>query len=68
MRVRIIHEPKGTVDGMSLRYYREGEAYEVSTRLAEYLVADGYAAIEMRRRQRSNRIRSNERRHSPARG
>ena len=64
MKVRIIREPKGTVDGMSLHYYHEGGAYDVSTRLAEYLVADGCAAIEMRQRQRSHRIRSTDRRRS----
>lgn len=64
MKVRITHEPRGTVDGMSLHYYHEGEVYDVSTRLAEYLVADGCAVIEMRERQRSNRIRSYDRRRS----
>ena len=66
MKVRITHEPRGTVDGMSLRYYHEGAVYDVSTRLAEYLVADGCAVIEMRERQRSNRIRSYDRRRSRA--
>jgi hypothetical protein len=62
MRVRITREPKGAVDGMSLRYYHAGEAYDVPTLLAEYLVAEGFASIEMRQRQRSNRPRSNDRR------
>ncbi|RPI50133.1 MAG: hypothetical protein EHM55_22140 [Acidobacteria bacterium] len=66
--MRITHEPKGIVDGMSLHYYREGEVYDVSARLAEYLVADGCAAIEMRQRQRSTRIRSNDRRRSRTKG
>lgn len=66
MKVRITHEPRGVVDGMSLHYYHEGGVYDVSPRLAEYLVADGCAVIEMRERQRSNRIRSNDRRRRRA--
>jgi hypothetical protein len=64
MKVRIVREPKGSVDGMSLHYYHAGEAYEVPTQLAEYLVAEGFASIEMRQRQRSSRPRSNDRRQS----
>lgn len=56
--------PRGTVDGMSLHYYHAGEAYDVSPELAEYLVADGSAFIEMRQRQRSSRPRAHERRRS----
>jgi hypothetical protein len=67
MRVRITREPAGVVDGMALRYYHAGEAYEVPSVLAEYLVAEGYAAIEMRYRQRSSRPRKNERRQSQSR-
>jgi hypothetical protein len=66
MRVRITRAPRGVVDGISLHYYHLGEAYDVSSQLAEYLVAAGYASIEMRQRQRSSRPRSRERRR-PAR-
>jgi hypothetical protein len=62
MRVRIIRESRGRVDGMSLRYYHAGEAYDVSASLAEYLVAEGIASIEMRQHQRSSRHRSTDRR------
>jgi hypothetical protein len=67
MRVRITREPKGTVDGMSLHYYHAGEAYDMETQLAEYLVAAGFASIEMRQRQRSYRSRSADRRQPRAR-
>ena len=50
------------MDGMSLRYYHAGEAYDVSASLAEYLVAEGIASIEMRQHQRSSRHRSTDRR------
>jgi hypothetical protein len=68
MKVRITREAKGTVDGMSLHYYHAGEAYELPTQLAEYLVASGFASIEMRQRQRSHRPRSHDRRRSSTRG
>ena len=58
----MIREPRGRVDGMSLRYYHAGEAYDVPALLAEYLVAEGFASIEMRQHQRSSRHRSVERR------
>ena len=67
MKVRITREPTGVVDGMALRYYHVGEAYDIPAVLAEYLVAEGYAAIEMRQRQRSSRPRKHERRRSQSR-
>ena len=50
MRVRITRQPRGVVDGMSLHYYHAGEAYDLAPELAEYLVAEGFASIEMRQR------------------
>ena len=47
---------------MSLHSFRAGAIYDVSTQLAEYLVAEGFAAVEMRQKQRSNRPRAHERR------
>jgi hypothetical protein len=67
MRVRITRAPRGAVDGMSLHYYHAGEAYDVTPQLAEYLVAEGFASIEMRLRERSSRRRSRDRRRSPLR-
>jgi hypothetical protein len=49
---------------MSLHYYHAGEAYDVSPQLAEYLVAEGFASIEMRQRQRSSRSRTQDRRRA----
>jgi hypothetical protein len=66
MKVRIIREPTGVVDGMSLHYYHAGEAYEMPSVLGEYLVAAGYALIEMRQHQRSSRPRKNDRRRARA--
>ena len=50
MRVRITRQPIGIVQGMSLNYYRPGEVYELPTSLAEYLVMEDYAIVEMRDR------------------
>jgi hypothetical protein len=62
MRVRILRELHGVVDGMSLHYYHAGCVYDLAPQLAEYLVAEGFARVEMRRSQRSSRPRHHERR------
>ena len=62
MRVRITRPSRGVVDGMSLHYYHPGVAYDVAPELAEYLVVEGLASIEMRMRQRSSRSRRHDRR------
>ena len=67
MKLRITRTPTGVVDGMSLHYYRAGAAYEIPSGLAEYLIAAGYASVEMRYSQRSARPRKNDRRRSPSR-
>lgn len=54
MRVRITRQPVGTVQGMSLNYYRPGEVYDLPQSLAEYLVMERYAIIEMRHPEREN--------------
>ena len=63
--VRILKRATGQVDGISLTHYLPGRVYEVPPLLADYLVAQGYAIFEMRRRQRSRRLRPNERRRPP---
>ena len=54
MRVRITRQPIGMVQGMSLNYYRPGEVYELPPSLAEYLVMEKYAIIEMRNREKAH--------------
>jgi hypothetical protein len=49
---------------MSLHYYYAGVAYDLAPELAEYLVAEGFASIEMRQRERSSRPRVHDRRRS----
>jgi len=66
MRVRITRQPMGMVQGMSLNYYRVGEVYELPPSLAEYLVMEKYAIIEMRNRERKPPISfTEERRRQP---
>jgi hypothetical protein len=48
MKVRITRRPQGTVQGVSLLYYRPGEVYDLPPTLAEYLVMEDYAILEMR--------------------
>jgi hypothetical protein len=60
--VRITRKPRGRVNGIELNHFREGATYELDASLAEYLVVQGYADIEMRRGERSRRTRANERR------
>ena len=52
MKVRIVREPAGSVDGVTLRNYRVGETYDIPAALAQYFVAQGFAVVEMRRRDR----------------
>lgn len=53
VRVRIVRQPKGTVSGIALEQYRVGEVYEVTATLGTYLVAEGWAVVEMRKRPRA---------------
>ena len=52
MRVRITRQPVGVIHGISLNYYRPGEVYDLPQSLAEFLVMEEYAMIEMRDRER----------------
>jgi hypothetical protein len=52
MRVKIIRQPYGTVSGVSLNAYRAGEVYDIPAMLAEYLMMEHYAILEMRDRDR----------------
>ena len=62
--VRIVSQPSGTVDGINLKHYHPGGTYDMATPLAEFLVLTGYARVEMRREQRSHRIRLTDRRRA----
>ena len=52
MKVRITRQPLGVIQGVSLKYYRQGEVYDLPPPLAEYLVMEKCAIFEMRDRER----------------
>jgi len=64
MRVKITRQPIGMVQGMSLNYYRPGEVYDLPPSLAEYLVMEKHAIVEMRDREKQQGPVAEERRRS----
>ena len=62
MKVRILRQVIGNVGGVSLRHYRVGQVYDVPPNLANYMVAQGLAAFEMRSQQTFPRPPEQERR------
>jgi hypothetical protein len=51
MKVKILRQTLGHVNGVSLRHYRTNGIYEVPPSIANYLVAQGVALFEMRNRE-----------------
>lgn len=49
MQVRMVKQPSGFMDGVSLKSYRVGRCYDLPATLAGYLVVEGFAVIEMRK-------------------
>ena len=54
LRIRITALPhdRELVEGFDLRRFENGQAYEVSARLGEFLIVMGFAQVEMRRFER----------------
>jgi hypothetical protein len=48
VKIRIIRQPGGIVDGSFLDAYRVGQVYDVPMSIGTYLVAEGYAIVELR--------------------
>ena len=49
VRIRIVKQPPPVVvEGVSLRHYHLAGVYDATPLLANYLVAEGYAVIELR--------------------
>jgi len=44
----MLRQPVGSVQGLSLRWYRQGQVYDLPAALAGYLVTEGFALVEMR--------------------
>jgi hypothetical protein len=49
MRVKIIRQPVGSVNGLNLSLYKSNRVYDLPSDLGSYLVASGFARLEMRR-------------------
>jgi hypothetical protein len=49
VRIRIIRQATGTVEGTDLSHFRPGRVYDIEHTLAEFLILEGYAVAEMRR-------------------
>lgn len=49
MNVRIMRQPMGSLEGLTLRAFHLGEVYDIAASVAQYLVAEGFAIVEMRK-------------------
>ena len=54
MKVRILRQSYGSIHGVSLRWYRPGQVYDLPATLAAYVVAEGMGMVEMRADQHSS--------------
>ena len=48
MRILILRQPLGIVQGVALKWYRPGIVYDLPAALAAYLVTEGFGMVEMR--------------------
>jgi hypothetical protein len=51
VKIFVLRQSIGTVQGVSLRWYRPGQVYDLPPELAMYLVTEGFAIVEMRSEQ-----------------
>jgi len=66
LRVLILRQPVGSVHGVALKWYRQGQVYDLPATLAAYLVTEGFGMIEMRSdQQRSTPLESDRRSKAP---
>jgi hypothetical protein len=48
VKILILRQPYGVVQGVALKWYRPGFVYDLSATLAAYLVTEGLGMVEMR--------------------
>jgi hypothetical protein len=48
VKIRIVRQPVGDVNGVTVSHYLPGHSYDVAPRLASYLVSEGFAFFERR--------------------
>lgn len=66
VRIRIVKQPVGTVGGVSLDSYHQGRVYEVAPVVANYLIIEGLAIVEMRDKDRATKALPKEDRRKKA--
>ena len=59
-----MRQPREVTHDLSLTHYREGQVYDLPSTIGEYLVAEGFAIIEMRT-QKSASFEGPDRRRKP---
>jgi hypothetical protein len=55
MKVRILRQSYGSIHGVSLKWYRPGQVYDLPAALAAYVVTEGLGIVEMRADQQTSR-------------
>jgi hypothetical protein len=48
VKILILRQPFGIVQGVALKWYRPGIVYDLPATLAAYLVTEGFGLVEMR--------------------
>jgi hypothetical protein len=48
VKILILRQPVGIVQGVALKWYRPGIVYDLPATLAAYLVTEGFGMVEMR--------------------
>jgi hypothetical protein len=61
----MLRQAIGTVQGVSLKWYRPGQVYDLPATLAGYLVTEGFAIVEMRSDNNMRSAAEPERRSKP---
>ena len=56
MKVKIIRQPVGSVNGLNLTLYKPRLIYDLPADLASYLVTSGFARLEMRGSDKSDKV------------
>lgn len=62
VKILILRQPVGIVQGVALKWYRPGLVYDLPAALAAYLVTEGFGLVEMRSEQRPSPVEPDRRR------
>jgi hypothetical protein len=56
VKVRIVRQPRGALHGLALYHYHTDHVYDLPSSVASYLVAEGFALVEMRTEMRAGDV------------